>query len=101
MARMESVYPKFLRRILLKRFVWFLFLSKIRISILFGIDPLMGISRLSQPLGLGSNNQEVKRQNLLKKLWNLMILPKVKIFVWLFIHEKLQTRVRLSKFVQR
>lgn len=29
-----------------------------------------------------------------------MIPPKVKIFAWLLIHEKLHTKIRLSKFVQ-
>lgn len=33
-------------------------------------------------------------------MWNLIILTKVKKFDWLLIHEKLHTRVRLSKFIQ-
>ena len=45
-------------------------------------------------------NQEVNRKSLLSNMSNLKIPSKVKKFVWLFIQEKLQTRVRRSKYTQ-
>ena len=47
-----------------------------------------------------NNNQEVNRQKLLKKIWKLMKHPKVKNFARLLVHERLHTRMRLSKFIQ-
>lgn len=45
------------------------------------------------------NNQFGNRINLLKKMWKLNIPPKVKMFVWFMIHERLQTKKCLIKFV--
>lgn len=46
------------------------------------------------------DQQADTRRDLIKRMWKLNIPPKVKMFAWMFIHERLQTKGRLSKFIK-